>query len=47
MLKHSQGVAFSEAQPPSRCDSALQRNDMDLHNVICVVAVQTFQFLLP
>lgn len=45
MLKHFQGVVFSEAHPPSRCDSALQINDMGLHSVICVVAVQTFQFL--
>lgn len=42
MLKHSQGVVFRKAHPPFRCDSALQINDMDLHNVIFVVAVQTF-----
>lgn len=45
MLKHSQGVVLSEAHPPSRCDSALQRNVVDLHNVICVLAMQTFHFL--
>lgn len=45
MLKQSQGVVFSEACPPSRCDSALYINDMDLLNVIGVVAMQTVQFL--
>lgn len=42
MLKHSQSVVFRKAHPPSRCDSAVQINDMDLHNVISVVAVQSF-----
>lgn len=45
MLKGSQGVVFDEARPPSRCDSALQINNMDLHSLICLVAVQALQFL--
>lgn len=45
MLKCSQGVVFSKACLPSRCDSALQINNMDLHSLICLVAMQTLKFL--